>query len=74
MAANRTTTAIDRIRTPEELADALGALGEDYAATIEATANLPPADRERARQKRRGLYLRLMRGTLRTVAILKERG
>jgi hypothetical protein len=39
---------------------------------LTATAELPATDRQRARQKRRGLYLRLLRQTLRTVALLKE--
>jgi hypothetical protein len=66
-------TPLDRLLTAEHLADALAPLGEDYAATIDATRELPATDRERARQKRRGLYLRLIRQTLRTVAMLKEK-
>jgi hypothetical protein len=65
-------TPIDRLLAAEHLADALAPLGEDYAATLDATAELPATDRQRARQRRRGLYLRLLRRTLRTVAMLKE--
>lgn len=65
-------TPLDRLLTAEHLADALAPLGEDYAATIDATDDLPATDRERARQKRRGLYLRLLRQTLRTAVLLKD--
>jgi hypothetical protein len=68
----RTITPIDRLLTAEALADALAPVAADYAATLDATAELPATDRQRARQKRRGLYLRLLRQTLRTVALLKE--
>jgi len=63
---------LDRLHSPEQLADALAPLGADYAATLDATNALPPTDRDNARQKRRGFYLRLLRSTLRTAAMLKE--
>jgi hypothetical protein len=63
---------LDRLLTAEHLADVLAPLGEDYAATLDATLELPASDRERARQKRRGLYLRLLRRTLRTAVLLKD--
>lgn len=63
---------LDRLHSAEQLADALAPLGADYAATLDATSELPPTDRAHARQKRRGLYLRLLRNTLRTAAMLKE--
>ncbi len=63
---------VDRLSTAEQLADALAPLGDDYAATLDATSALPPTDRDRARQKRRGLYLRLLRRTLRTTVLLKD--
>lgn len=62
---------LDRLQSPERLADALAPLGADYAATIDATSALPPTDRARALQKRRGLYRRLLRHTLNTAALLK---
>lgn len=65
-------TPLDRLLAVEHLADALAPLGEDYAATIDATHELPATDRERARQRRRGLYLRLLRRTLRTAVLLKD--
>lgn len=70
----RPAVPVDRLRTADQLADALAPLAEDYAATIDATASLPLSDRLRARQKRRGLYQRLLRHTLRTAALLKGGG
>jgi len=63
---------LDRLHSPEQLADALAPLGADYAATLDATSELPPTDRARALQRRRGLYARLLRHTLRSTALLKE--
>jgi gamma-glutamyl:cysteine ligase YbdK (ATP-grasp superfamily) len=65
-------TPIDRMRDVVAVADVLAQLGEDYAVVLDATAELPATDRERARQKRRGLYLRLLRQTLRTTVLLKD--
>ncbi len=67
-----TAAALDRLRTHAEIADALAPLGADYAATLDATAELPRADRASARQQRRGAYLRALRQTLATVTMLKE--
>jgi hypothetical protein len=60
------------ILTHEELVAALAPLEEDYAATLRLTADLPATDRARARQKRRGAYLRALRQVLRTVRLLRD--
>ena len=65
-------TPIDRMLAVEAVADVLAQIGEDYAVVLDATAELPATDRERARQKRRGLYRRLLRQTLRTTVLLKD--
>lgn len=68
MTARTTTT----IRTHDQLLAALAPIEEDYAATLRLTAELPPTDRHRARQKRRGAYLRALRQALRITTLLVE--
>jgi hypothetical protein len=69
MTARITTTTI---LAHDDLLAALAPIEEDYAATLRLTAELPPTDRARARQKRRGAYLRALRQALRTVAMLRD--
>lgn len=66
----RTTT--QTILTHDELAAILAPIEEDYAATLRLTAELPATDRARARQKRRGAYLRALRQALRATRMLLE--
>lgn len=65
-------TPIDLMLDVETVADVLAQIGEDYAVVLDATAELPATDRNRARRKRRGMYLRLLRSTLRTVGMLRD--
>jgi hypothetical protein len=65
-------TTIQTILTHDELLAALAPFEEDYAATLRLTAELPATDRHRARQKRRGAYLRALRQALRTVSFLRD--
>lgn len=67
-----TQQTFDAIRTHDELLAALAPIEEDYAATLRLTAELPPTDRDRCRQKRRGAYLRALRQALRAVAMLRD--
>lgn len=69
MTARTTTTTI---LSHDELLAALAPFEEDYAATLRMTAELPATDRARARQKRRGAYLRALRQALRMTALLVE--
>jgi hypothetical protein len=68
----RHLTPIDLMLDVEAVADVLAQIGEDYAVVLDATADFPPTDRDSARRKRRGMHLRLLRNTLRTVGMLRD--
>ncbi len=72
VARENPTEPITRLITADELADMLAPVATDYAVARRMTHRLPPTDRSRLLQRRRGAYIRALRRAITTAAWLTD--